>query len=202
MKKQFYILSAIFVVVVIVEIIYAFGLLESHTTRVVQNDLGQWSILVNNVDVTGQTVSFTINNINYDTDTNVESGKMAPGLGGSFDISIDPSGTEVSVRYDITYDKTAIQSTETSIDIGSVVETSGKTLVQTGANTYTGIITLNEINNDKVDTITTSLVWPDVAANGEKDYEVGKTANSTISLPITVKLTQYTGEQITAYVGD
>lgn len=202
MKKQFYILSALFVIVVIAEIIYAFGLLESHTTRVVEKNLGEWTILVNEVDVTGEVVEFDIDNINYDTDSNVKSGKIAPGLGGYFDISIDPTDTDVSIRYDITYDKTSIQATQTSIDVTSVAETSGKTIVRTGENTYTGIISLNEINNNQVDTIRTTINWPNVEANGEKDYEVGKTSNASIELPIAIKLTQYTGEQITAYVGE
>lgn len=202
MKKQFYILSALFVIVVIAEIIYAFGLLESQTTRVVEKGLGEWTILVNEVDVTGEVVSFDIDNISYSTDSNVKNGKIAPGLGGYFDISIDPTDTDVSIRYDITYDKTSIEATQTSIDVSSVVETSGKAIVQTGENTYTGIISLSEISNNQVDTIRTTINWPNVEANGEKDYEVGKTSNASIDLPITIKLTQYTGEQIVEYVGE
>lgn len=202
MKKQFYILSAIFVIVVIAEIIYAFGLLESNTTRVVESELGEWTILVNNVDVTEQVVSFNINNISYDTEANVKTGRIAPGLGGYFDITIDPTDTEVSVRYDITYDTSGIEATGTSINIASVTETSNKTIVRTGENTYTGIITLSEINNDQVDTIRTTIGWPNVEANGEQDYEVGKTANATLDIPISIRLIQYTGEQITAYVGE
>ncbi len=202
MKKRFYILSAIFAVLVIIEIVYAFSLLESETTRVVQNELGRWTILVNETDITGSVVDFQIDNIHYDSATNVKSGKIAPGLGGYFDISIDPTNTEVAVRYDITYDCSLIEATETSISISSVTELSGKSLVRTGEYTYSGILSLSEINSDTVDTIRTNIMWEDVEQNGEKDYEVGKEEDAKIEIPVTVKLTQYTGEQLSEYTGE
>ena len=181
---------------------YSFGLLESNVTKAVENELGKWTILVNNTNVTGAPVSFTINQINYSTDSGVKTGKLAPGLNGYFEIAIDPTGTEVSVRYDITFDTSNMEATGTSLSISGVTETSGKTITQTGEHTYTGIIALSEITNEKVDTIRTYVNWPNVEANNENDYEVGKTANTTMPIPVTVTLTQYTGEQIEEYEGE
>jgi hypothetical protein len=199
MKRVFYISSLVLGIVLIVGILYTFSLLESETTKVVQNALGQWTILVNDVDVTSQSVDFDIDTINYDTDVNVVNGKLAPGLGGYFDIAIDPSGTEVSVRYDITFDTTELDASETSLAISSIRERSGKRIIRTGPHTYTGIITLTEIGQDKVDTIRTTISWPNVEANNDKDYELGKTEDQTVEIPVTVLLTQYTGEQVPQY---
>ena len=202
MKRIFYISSLVLGIVLIVGILYAFSLLQSDTTRVVQNGLGQWTILVNEVDVTSEAVDFDIDTINYDSDVNVKTGRLAPGLGGYFDIAIDPSGTEVSVRYDITLDYSNLEDSETSIAVSSVRETSGKRIIQTGPSTYTGIITLDEIELDQVDTIRTTISWPNVEANNDKDYELGKTENATIEIPVNVLLTQYNGEQVVQYEGE
>ncbi|MBQ6546455.1 MAG: hypothetical protein IJL74_00460 [Bacilli bacterium] len=202
MKRIFYISSLVLGIVLIVGILYAFSLLQSDTTRVVQNGLGQWTILVNEVDVTSEAVDFDIDTINYDSDVNVKTGRLAPGLGGYFDIAIDPSGTEVSVRYDITFDYSNLEDSETSIAVSSVRETSGKRIIQTGPSTYTGIITLDEIELDQVDTIRTTISWPNVEANNDKDYELGKTENATIEIPVNVLLTQYNGEQVVQYEGE
>lgn len=199
MKRVFYISSLVLGIVLIIGILYAFSLLESETTRVVQNALGQWTILVNDVDVTSESVDFDIDNINYDTDVNVVNGKLAPGLGGYFDIAIDPSGTEVSVRYDITFDTSQLDASETSLAISSIRERSGKRIIRTGPHTYTGIISLTEIEQNKVDTIRTTISWPNVEANNDKDYELGKTEDKTVEIPVTVLLTQYTGEQVPQY---
>lgn len=202
MKKVCYISSALLIVFVIIKIVYSFSLLESNSNLVVKNSLGKWTILVNSTDITRSTLGFNIDSIYYDSDVNVKSGKLAPGLGGYFDISIDPDDTEVSVRYDITFNETNLDSSDTSLSISNVTELSSKEIVQTDQNTYTGIISLSEINNDKIDTIRTYINWDNVEANNEKDYEVGKQSDKTIEIPVTVKVSQYTGEQITEYEGE
>lgn len=202
MKKVCYISSALLIVFVIIKIIFSFSLLESNTNLVVNNSLGKWTILVNNTDITRNTVGFNIDSIYYDNNINVKSGKLAPGLGGYFDISIDPDDTEVSVRYDITFNTTNLSSSNTSLSISSVSELSDKTIVQTDQNTYTGIINLSEINNNKVDTIRTTINWENMEVNNDKDYEVGKQSNKTLEIPVTVKVSQYTGEVIREYEGE
>lgn len=202
MKRVYYLLSFVLFAMIVAQILYSFGLLESNTTKVVENGLGKWTILVNDTNVTGVPVDFDIDEINYISDAGVKSGKIAPGVGGYFEIAIDPTDTEVSVRYDITFDISNLEDTDTTLNISTVAETSGKTIIQTDENTYTGVITLSEIANEKVDTIRATVSWPNVEANNENDYEVGKTANATVEIPVTVTLTQYVGEHIEEYEGE
>lgn len=199
MKKACYILGLITIVVISIEVLNAFGLLESETTRVVQNRLGKWTILVNNTNVTASEIDFNINSITYNTASTVQSGKLAPGLGGYFDIAIDPSDTEVSIRYDITYDTTAFEDADTTLGISGVSEISNKQIVRTDENTYTGIISLSDIANERVDTIRTTISWVNDETKNEEDSELGKTANTTVEIPVHIALTQYTGEQIVEY---
>ena len=202
MKKILYASSLVLVAVLAVLVLHAFGLLEAATTRVVGSDLGKWTILVNTTDVTSQVVDFNIDTINYDSNTGIKSGKLAPGIGGYFDIEIDPTDTEVAIRYDITFDYTNLEDTETTLAVTSVTEISNKTLTQTGESTYTGIIPLSQIEDEETDTIRTRISWTNNESKNDKDYELGKTANTAVEIPVSIKLTQYVGEQIVGYEGD
>lgn len=203
MKRVCYFLSIVLLILIIVKIFYTFALLESNTTRVVENGLGRWTILVNDTDVTETAdVEFEIDNIVYDEGTNVLTGRLAPGIGGHFDIEIDPTNTEVSVRYDITFDSSALEALGTTVKIASVSETSGKTIVQTDEYTYTGIINLSEINNNQVDVIRTTISWVNDETKNDYDTEIGMRDNPTIVIPVHVRLIQYTGEQIEEYEGE
>ena len=202
MKRVCYSLAVVFLILIIVKIFYTFALLESNTTRVVENGLGSWTILVNDTDVTGSEVEFEIDNIVYEQDNTVVSGRLAPGLGGHFDISIDPTDTEVSVRYDITFDYTELEALGTTISVASVSELSGKNVIRTGENTYTGVISLSEIEDDQVDTIRTTISWVNDETKNTQDTDLGMQDNPTIVIPIQVRLIQYTGELIEEYVGE
>lgn len=202
MKRVCYFLAIVLLIVIIVKIFYTFALLESNTTRVVENGLGSWTILVNDTDVTGSEVEFEIDNIVYEQDNTVVSGRLAPGLGGHFDISIDPTDTEVSVRYDITFDYTELEALGTTISVASVSELSGKNVIRTGENTYTGVISLSEIEDDQVDTIRTTISWVNDETKNTQDTDLGMQDNPTIVIPIQVRLIQYTGELIEEYVGE
>lgn len=202
MKRTCYFLAIVLLIVIIVKIFYTFALLESHTTRIVKNGLGAWTILVNDTDVTASEVEFEIDSIVYDQDSTVVSGRLAPGLGGHFDISIDPTDTEVSVRYDITFDYTELESLGTNINIASISEISGKNIIRTGENTYTGVISLAEIENNQVDTIRTAISWINDETKNTQDTDLGMQDNPTIVIPIQVRLIQYTGETIEEYEGE
>lgn len=202
MKRVCYFLSIILLIVIIVKVFYTFALLESETIRVVENELGSWTILVNDVDVTEEEVEFDIDNIVYDNNTTVKAGRMAPGLGGYFEIAIDPTDTDVSIRYDITFDNSVFEELGTTIGVANIAETSGKNIVQTGESTYTGIINLDEIESGKIDTIRVSISWVNDEEKNSKDTDIGMKNNPTIEIPVHVRLIQYTGEEIEEYVGE
>lgn len=67
----------------------------------------------------------------------VKPGNLAPGLMGTFKISINPKDTDVSIRYNVSLDEE--QLTNSNIQIKSIKETqAGNELIKIDKNTYTG----------------------------------------------------------------
>ena len=158
-----------------------------------------WKILINNTDISlNTTKEFTIDNINIDQSQGVEEGKLAPGLKGNFNILIDPSDTDVSIIYELKFDTKNINSTNIRID--EVKETyTGNNLVQTDVNTYTGIISLDDIKNNVTNNIQVTLLWHD---DGNEDINIGEIPEYKINIPVAVKVSQYLGEELQEYNGN
>ena len=119
---------------------------------------------------------------------------------GYFDIEIDPNGTDTSIRYDVTFDFSNLDSDQFTID--EIVEIDDKTIVRTGEFTYSNIITLDEINDNETNTIRVYITWENDENNNEKDSNLGKVPNNTLAIPVLVEITQCEdGETLTEYVG-
>lgn len=67
-------------------------------------------------------------------------------------------------------------------------------LIKTGENTYTGIISLNDINNGIKHKIRVEIEWGDNEENSKNDTEIGM--NHQLEIPIIFHATQYLGEDI------
>ena len=80
--------------------------------------------------------------------------------------------------------------------ISSVSETNGKTIVRTGENTYSGIVSLADINNHEKVNIVINLLWNNNESNNKNDYELGKSADVGIFIPVIINLKQYNGSEI------
>lgn len=186
-----------------------------------QFSVGKWNIKLNNKDVTeNNSYDFVIENIVIRENENVAEGKIAPGLTGYFDINIDPSDTNVSVRYDLTIDGSVLENSK--IKVVSVSEITSGTLVKTAENTYTGLILLEDIVKGKQNTIRIEVAWDNVdeminedeiedgtepeVEDGTKteeviqdDLEYAQSMNNVLKIPLTVNTTQYLGEEIIPY---
>lgn len=194
--KKIYVCMALFLLVLtIVIILKTYALFESKTSLNVQSDVGKWIILINDTDITsGANTKFSVNEVVWNPSDNVKSGKLAPGVSGYFDIVIDPTDTDVSVRYDIDFDFSEFENT--NIVVSSVEEVNNKTIVKTGQNKYTGVIPLNEIKDGVTNTIRVNIKWDNNEENNEYDSEIGSTANVVKNIPVTVNVSQYLGETI------
>ena len=71
---------------------YSYALFESDITGDVEAEVASWHIKINNSLIAeGVNNTFVIDSMNYtQTDSNVRSGKFAPGIEGYYDIVIDP----------------------------------------------------------------------------------------------------------------
>lgn len=193
------------IILLIISVILVYAILSTYATfrsefsGSMKVDNATWKILINNTDISlNATKEFTIDNINIDQSQGVEEGKLAPGLKGNFNILIDPSDTDVSIIYELKFDTKNINSTNIRID--EVKETyTGNNLVQTDVNTYTGIISLDDIKNNVTNNIQVTLLWHD---DGNEDINIGEIPEYKINIPVAVKVSQYLGEELQEYNGN
>lgn len=176
-----------------------YALFHSELEAKVQLKNGTWNIIVNETDITqGTDVTFVIDNVEAEENEHVKPGNLAPGLTGTFKISINPKDTDVSVRYDIMLDEEKL--TNNNIQIKSIKETQlGNELVRVDKNTYAGIISLEKIKAGNTNEITVEIEWLDNENNNEPDVELGTTWNVECQIPITVHVCQYLGDEIEPY---
>ena len=203
MKKKYWpiVLLPIFLIFTTFYIKFTYGLFESNKTYTTSTPVARWSVKVNDDTLSGNTSTFTIDRVNWSTSTNVKEGKAAPGSSGYFDIEIDPSGADTSVRYDITFDFSVFEDTSFTLD--RVIEIDDKPIVRSGEYTYSGIINLEDIEDGDTDTIRVYVLWPNVEENNASDTEISKSQNGIFRIPTEVSITQhFDGETITPYVED
>ena len=119
---------------------------------------------------------------------------MAPGSTGVLDINIDPTDTDVAIKFDLEIIDKNIDPLKI-LTVSSITDSSNQ-LIRTGVNTYTGIITLDEISSGTIENIKLNIEWID---NGEDiDFDT-ITDNSEDYLEINFTAMQYRGEEIVSY---
>ena len=134
-KVLFLILTILISLFLIYKISETYALFYSESEGRVSEKLGNWTIKVNNKDVSNGIIEqFNVEQLKLESDQNVKEGKIAPGLEGSFSITIDPTDTDVSIRYDIVFDMSLL-NTE-NIKLAKVEKVDSEELVKTGENTY------------------------------------------------------------------
>ncbi len=197
--KKIYFLYICIILIMIYCIIQIYAVFQSEVSGTVDLVKGVWQIKVNRTDISnGVNKKFTVDKIEVQNNEHVKPGNLAPGLSGIFHISIDPGNTDVSVRYDVSLNQENL--TNKNITIKSIKETiQGKTLIKTAENTYTGIITLEEIKQGIQNAIEVAIEWKDDETNNEEDINMGIQAEYKLAIPITVHVSQYLGEEIVAY---
>ena len=164
---------------------------ESRISGQAENDLANWSIKVNNQEITSGSVqsinlSYTVTDI-----TNVRTGIVAPGTNLSYPIQIDASGSEVAVKLTFTVTDKSVDSDKFLTLTG--VSSSDLTVVRTGVNIYSAVIPKASLSGTK--TITMNFSWVD----GGALVEYSDNVVSDDFVEINLNAIQYTGETLTPY---
>ena len=202
MKKNSMVLAAPFFLLVILLLITAvsYALFESQKTYTNNLEIAKWDIKVNDDLLSGSTATFTVDSFTWSTSQYVMEGKAAPGLNGYFDIEIDPNDADTSIRYDVTFDFSNLDSDQFSIT--QIKEVDDKTIVRTGQYTYSNVISLDDIEDGETNTIRVYVEWISDEDNNIKDSELGTVLNTQIMIPVSVDITQYiSGDTLTPYTG-
>lgn len=164
---------------------------ESTITGRVSNTLADWSIKVNNQEITNSSLesislTYTVNDL-----TNVRSGKVAPGSNLSYPIQIDASGSEVAVKLTFTVtDKTVDPDKYLTL---TSVSSSDLSVIRVGANAYCVVIPKASLSGVK--TISMNFSWVDDGSLVEYSDEI----DSDSFMEINLNAIQYVGETITPY---
>ena len=197
MKKYLYLFSISALIISLIIINNTYALLESNANATSKLDIGKWVIKLNNVDISkGYSEDFLIDNLIDSKNENIEDGYIAPGKSGYFDIVIDPSETEVAIRYDIKIDLENMNLPD-NIKI-SVDNLSSNSPIKTDNNKYSGIISLDDINSGNNITLRLNINWDNTDDNyNDTDTKYGMSEDNSFKIPITINLKQYLGEEIT-----
>lgn len=189
------ILSIILVFITIYIIRDTYGLFESKNKMIMDSNIAKWNVLINGLDIKSGN-NFIVDTINIENSDDVLDGKIAPGGKGYFDIVINPTNTETSILYSVTFDFSKLISVFT---IDKIEELTSGNLIRTGENTYSKVITLDEIKNEVINTIRVYIKWDNIEDKNEEDSKVGLISNNFINIPVSVSVVQYLGESIEEY---
>lgn len=200
LKKILIIISLICLIITIYQVVSVYAVFYSELSGTLNANLAKWNIIVNETDIVKTTTEeFVIDTLSTTENVHTNDGKFAPGATGSFEITIKPMDTQVSVRYDISINQSNIENQK--IMLFSVEEIDkGNTLVKTGENTYTGIIPLEDITEEYTNNIKITFVWENDETNNEQDSILGTTPDLKVQIPVTVVVTQHMGEEIEPYI--
>ena len=204
MKTKINIRIILWLVVIIFLILSAvifkntYALFETNASGVVNNTIGRWVIKLNdNLISSGLTEDLDINNFIYESSSTVESGYIAPGTSAYFDLVFDATDCDVAVKYDINFRMDEIDYADNvSFEIE---ELNGGQSIRTAVSTYSGVITLSQIDNESLVTIRVSIVWDDDGDHDEEDTELGIVEDNAFTIPISVSAVQYLGETLVEY---
>lgn len=196
MKRVLLLISLLMLFFTIYLTMDTYALFESNKNYDVSSDIAKFVIKVNGSEA--KTEEFVVDSIAYYENEYVIDNKIAPLVDGYFDIVIDAEDVEVSLRYDIEFDFSSLSIP--GLVISSITELGGNTLVLTDKDTYSGVITLADMDSSTVNTVRVSISWQNDEANNEVDSSWGMVADKVISIPVNVKLAQYLGEELPVYV--
>lgn len=202
MKKVLKILTLVMLIFTILKIgdTYAKYFAEANTETLSQ-DIAKWVILVNELDISenAETLTFPIDKFSNFSNENSVADKISPSSEGYADIVIDPTGTDVAVRYDIELELTG--TSDLAIEAGLEMASGENTLVKTGENTYTGIISLADVQAGNKANIKACIKWTNDEEKNGADTEIATTGERVkFQVEAKVTVTQYLGEAITEYV--
>lgn len=197
-KKIVKILLVTIVVVGSLFYLYSKGTYTSYETLTngkITPNIARWKVNVDGFLITTEDVqTIGLSNIEWNS-TNALEGKAVPGSTGVLSVLIDPSGTDVSIKY-------TLDIIDKNVDDSKFLEVTGirnstDSLVKTGESSYAGIITLDEIKKNTVVNLILDVSWPLT----DEDIDPTSSAVSTSSnfLEINFSVEQYKGEKIVPY---
>lgn len=207
MKKVWILSVLIMIVVTIYQITTTFAKYVSEAYAEAEQEVGVWIIKVNDTDISESSTEpheFIIDTLTYNPSQYVVNGKIAPGSVGYFDVVIDATETSVAVVYDLEFDFSSLEINN-SLKFEKIVRVKSdgteEPVIRTGENTYSYLITLDQISKKELETVRIYIVWEndDSEENNKFDSETGLMQDLKLQIPVQATINQYLGEEIEEY---
>lgn len=190
MRKKSTILSVLVVLLVVVVAGYTYARYQTARTGSGTVTIAKWSAAIKqNGSAVSDNYTLTLTPV---TNSNVASGKVAPGSSATATLVLDLTGTEVVTDYDITIgDVSGLPSGMTISSVTATQDSSAVTLTQNGS-TYSGQVAMADVS--KPITIVITVTWEnsDEADRILSDTDAGEAAG-TKTIPVTVTAKQHIG---------
>ena len=176
-----------------------FTLLESNVDANVSTSVAGIKLRINGVDAVTYSDGtldnqIILHNTTWES-THIRSSKIGPGSTGTIDLTLDPTGSEVAILYEFRFVDKNIDGdkllTFTSIN------SDNSTITRTSVDTYTGVISLDDINNSRTVHLTASFLF-DYLTDTEGITEDNQVLDDLFEIHF--HAIQYNGETITPYV--
>lgn len=192
MKKRVWYIAVFCLLLTLILISNTFALFENNGEAKTEFSIGKWNISLNEYDISnGYNEDILIEDVNYSVSENVEEGYIAPGSSGYFDITLDFNDTSVAIDYDISV---AVEKMDCPDNITFTVQNLGLENPVEIDGKLSGVITLDEIKNNKKITLRLFIKWNNDDAFNEKDTEYGIVYDNAFSVPINISIRQHIEE--------
>lgn len=193
-KKILVIITLIMVLFAIYKIVQTYAVFYSEANGIITQNQAKWIIKINNTNISsGIEQEFVVDEFECSENSHIMPGKIAPSVTGNFYIIVDPTDTDVAIKYEIRLDKSNLVNKQ--IEVVSVEEVeNGTILTELEDGGYSAIIPLTEIKEGKINKIKVTIRWGNDESNNEEDTKIGIANNPTLKIPITINVSQYLGE--------
>lgn len=163
--------------------------------------VAKWKVALNGSDISSATATVTPT-VNYVANNYVKDGKLAPNRSATFDVELDPTGSEVAIDYVLkinTANITGITNAASKISVSGAkyrigtVAGDGSNATITGADGVTIEENLEDVLANKKVTVRVTITWDNDSDNeNAADTANGVTA-ADIKVPVTITAKQHIG---------
>ena len=163
---------------------------ESLVENEVPVEIATWRIDIDGKDVVSATEKIAVGQITW-TNEHANSNTAAPGSVGVARINIDPSKSDVAIKYKISYEDHTMNP-DCILSVTSIyIEDEQLANVN---NSFEGIITMDDIKNKKILTLVINVEWVNNEENNENDTLIGSGEVEANFLNLELEARQYLGE--------
>ena len=164
---------------------------ESDIDETLSVPIANWSVHVDQKNISEESLDIPLKNITWEAD-HTNPNKVAPGSRGTVLIDIDPTSTQVAIKYTLSYED---HTTNPDILLTIIsISLDDEEIEKVDDHTYEGIITLNQIKARSRKMLKVEVEWVNDEANNDYDSSIGLGESEADYLNLTFQAEQYKGE--------